>query len=50
MKRTVVWFNKHEIHYHVHEQEVVEVRDDALLKFRCDIDGAAGFMAITDHD
>jgi hypothetical protein len=49
MKRTVVWLNKHEVHYLVHDQEVVAVRD-ALLKFRCDINGAAGFMAITDHD
>jgi hypothetical protein len=41
--------NKHEVHYHVHEQEVQAVRD-ALLKFRCYIDGAAGFTVITDHD
>jgi hypothetical protein len=26
--------NKHEVHYHVHEQELLAVRD-ALLKFRC---------------
>jgi hypothetical protein len=26
--------NKHEVHYHVHEQELLAVRD-VLLKFRC---------------
>jgi hypothetical protein len=41
--------NKHEVHYHVHEQELLVVRD-ALLKFRCYLDGAAGFTVITDHD
>jgi hypothetical protein len=32
--------NKHEVHYLVHEQELLAVRD-ALLKFRCYLDGAA---------
>ena len=41
--------NKHEVHYPVHEQELLAVRD-ALLKFRCYLDGAAGFTLITDHD
>jgi hypothetical protein len=41
--------NKHEVHYHVHEQELMAVRD-ALLKFRCYLHGAAGFTVITDHD
>ena len=41
--------NAHEIHYPVHEQELLAVRD-ALLKFRCYLDGAAGFTVITDHD
>jgi hypothetical protein len=41
--------NKHEVHYLVHEQELMAVRD-ALLKFRCYLDGAAGFTVITDHD
>jgi hypothetical protein len=41
--------NKHEVHYHVHEQELLAVRD-ALPKFRCYLDGAAGFTVITDHD
>jgi hypothetical protein len=41
--------NKHEVHHHVHEQEQLVVRD-ALLKFRCDLDSAAGFTVITDHD
>jgi hypothetical protein len=41
--------NKHEVHYHVHEQELLAVHD-ALLKFRCYLDGAAGFTVITDHD
>jgi hypothetical protein len=41
--------NKHEVHYLVHEQELLEVRD-ALLKFRCYLDGAAGFTVITDHN
>jgi hypothetical protein len=41
--------NKHEVHYHVHEQELMAVRD-ALLKFPCYSDGAAGFTVITDHD
>jgi hypothetical protein len=41
--------NKHEVHCHVHEQELLAVRD-ALLKFRCYLDGAAGFTVITDHD
>jgi hypothetical protein len=40
--------NKHELHYHVHEQELLAVRD-ALLKFLCDLYGAAGFTVITDH-
>jgi hypothetical protein len=34
--------NKHEVHYHVQEQELLAV-PDALLKFRCYLDGAAGF-------
>jgi hypothetical protein len=41
--------NKHEVHYHVHEQELLAVHD-ALLKFRRYVDGAAGFKVITDHD
>jgi hypothetical protein len=41
--------NKHEVHYHVHEQELLAVCH-ALLKFRCDLDVAAGFTVITDHD
>jgi hypothetical protein len=41
--------NKHKVHYHVHEQELMVVRD-ALLKFRCYLDGAAGFTVNTDHD
>jgi hypothetical protein len=41
--------NKHEVHYHVYEQELMAVRD-ALLKLRCYLDGAAGFKVITDHD
>jgi hypothetical protein len=41
--------NKHEVHYLVHEQEILPARD-ALLKFRCYLDGAAGFTVITDHD
>jgi hypothetical protein len=41
--------NKHEVHYHVYDQELVAVRD-ALLKFRGYLDGAAGFAVITDHD
>eukprot|EP00873_Tetraselmis_striata_P018635 jgi/Tetstr1/438899/TSEL_027407.t1 len=41
--------NKHEVHYPVHEQELLAVRD-ALIKFRCYLDGAAGFTVITDHD
>jgi hypothetical protein len=38
--------NKHEVHYPVHEQELLAVP----LKFRCYLDGAAGFTVITDHD
>jgi hypothetical protein len=38
--------SKHEVHYPVHEQELPVVRD-ALLKFRCYLDGAAGFTVIT---
>jgi hypothetical protein len=41
--------NKHEVHCPVHEQELLVV-PDALLKFRCYLDGAAGFTVITDHD
>jgi hypothetical protein len=42
--------NTHEVHYHVHEQELLAVRD-ALLKFRCYLlGGAAGFTVITNHD
>jgi hypothetical protein len=41
--------NKHEVYYHVHEQELLAVRD-TLLKFRCFLDGAAGLTIITDHD
>jgi hypothetical protein len=41
--------NKHGVHCHVHEQYSLAVRD-ALLKFRCYLDGAAGFTVITDHD
>jgi hypothetical protein len=41
--------NKHEVHYHVHEQELLAMRD-ALLKFRWHLDGAARFAVITDHD
>jgi hypothetical protein len=37
-----------EVHYLVHEQELLALRD-ALLKFRCYIDGAAGFAGITDN-
>jgi hypothetical protein len=40
---------KNEVHYPVHEQELLLVRD-ALLKFRCYVGGAAGFTVITDHD
>jgi hypothetical protein len=32
--------NKYEVHYHVYEQELMAARD-ALLKFRCYLDGAA---------
>jgi hypothetical protein len=38
--------NKHEEHYHVHEQKL----RNALLKFHCYLDGAAGFTIITDDD
>jgi hypothetical protein len=38
--------NKHEVENHVHEQELLAVRD-VLLKFRCYLDDTAGF---TDHD
>jgi hypothetical protein len=41
--------NKHEVHYHVHEQELIAVRD-ALLKFRCYLDGAAEITVITEQD
>jgi hypothetical protein len=41
--------NMHVVHYLVHEQELLAVRG-ALLKFRCHLDGAAGFIVITDHD
>jgi hypothetical protein len=41
--------NKHEVHYHAHEQELLAVRD-VLLNFRCCLDGTAGFTVITDHD
>jgi hypothetical protein len=41
--------NKHEVHYHVHEQELLAVRD-ALVKLRSYLDGAAGLAVITDHD
>jgi hypothetical protein len=41
--------NKHEVHYHVHERELLAVFD-ALLKFRCYLNGAAGCSIITDHD
>jgi hypothetical protein len=41
--------NKHEVDYHVHEQELLAVRD-AILKFRCYLDGMAEFTVITDHD
>jgi hypothetical protein len=41
--------NKHEVHFHVHEQELLAARD-ALLKFRCYFDGAARFTVIIDHD
>jgi hypothetical protein len=41
--------NKHEVHLLVHEKELLVVRD-ALLKFRCYLDGAAGFPVVTDHD
>jgi hypothetical protein len=41
--------NKHEVHYPIHEHEVLSVRD-ALPKFRCYLDGAAEFTVITDHD
>jgi hypothetical protein len=41
--------NKHKVHYLVHEQEILAVRN-ALLKFRCSVHGAAGFTVITDHN
>jgi hypothetical protein len=41
--------NKHEVHYPIHEHELFAVRD-ALLKFRCYFDGAAGFTVLTYHD
>jgi hypothetical protein len=41
--------NKHVVHYLAHEQELLAVHD-ALRKFRCYLDGAAGFTVITDHD
>jgi hypothetical protein len=41
--------NKDEVHYHVHEHELLALRE-AVLKFRCYLDGAAGFTVITDHD
>jgi nucleoside diphosphate kinase len=41
--------NKHEVHYHVHEQELLTIRN-VLLKFRCYLDGAAGFTMITNYD
>jgi hypothetical protein len=34
--------NKHKVHYHVHLKELLAARD-VLLKFRCYLDGAAGF-------
>jgi hypothetical protein len=40
---------KHEVQYHVHEQELLAVRG-ALLKLRCSLDGAAGFKVISVHD
>jgi hypothetical protein len=40
--------NKHEVHYSIHEQELLAVCD-ALQKFHCYLDGAAGFTVITDH-
>jgi hypothetical protein len=33
----------------IREQELMAVRD-ALLKFRCYLDGTSGFTVITDHD
>jgi hypothetical protein len=41
--------NKHEVHYPAHEQEL-QAMHDALLEFRCYLDGAAEFTVITDHD
>ena len=41
--------NKHERNYPVHEQELLAVRD-ALLNFRCYLEGCAQFRVITDHD
>jgi hypothetical protein len=41
--------NKHEVHLLLHEKELLVVRD-ALLRFRCYLDGAAGFTVITDLD
>jgi ribosomal protein S8 len=41
--------NKHDVHYYVREQELLAVRD-ALLKFYYCLNGAAGFMVITDRD
>jgi hypothetical protein len=42
--------NTHEVHYLVHEQKLRLALRDALLTFRCYLDGAAGFTVITDHD
>jgi hypothetical protein len=36
---------KHEVHYYVHEQELMAVRD-VLMKFRCYLYGEAGFTVI----
>jgi hypothetical protein len=41
--------NKHEVHYPVHEQELLAIRD-ALIQFRCYLDGCAGFTVIIDHN
>jgi CBS-domain-containing membrane protein len=40
--------NKYEVHYPIHEHELLAVRD-ALLELCCCLVGAAGFTVITDH-
>ena len=41
--------NKHEQNYPVHEQELLAVKE-ALLTFRCYLEGCAQIQVVTDHD